>query len=181
MCKLFKPELWPDQQFSALSHSNAVLGLASDESMTVAAFFSINLCSQRCSWTAAWSCDTERVRNTFLSLFPKSENILAEIRSAKLSPAAPIVHPDCSLHSFVMAGTGHSGKAIPATSLAGDGLSLLKLLLAEATLIQSALKWKHPLKWCYWQCYNIFHVFQNRSVYPITADPAFFFSVRHQT
>lgn len=81
------------------------------------------------------------------SLFPKSENVLADIRSAKLSPAAPVTaHPHWPLPSFDTAGTGHSDKAIPATSLAGDGLILFKLLLAEATLTQSALKWKDPLK-----------------------------------
>lgn len=107
--------------------------------------------------------------------FPNQRTFLLEIRSAKLSWAAPVVHPDCPPHSFGTAGTGHPGKATPLTSLTRDGLNLLKLLQAEGTLIQSTLKWKHPLKWCYWQCYNIFRIFQTRSVYPITADPAFYF------
>lgn len=169
--QIIQTELWSHWQFMALSHSSAVLGLAAEESRTGAAFFPIN----SCSWTAAWSGDIERIRNASVSLFPKSENVPAEIRSAKLSWAAPVVHPDCPPHSFGTAGTGHPGKATPLTSLTRDGLNLLKLLQAEGTLIQSTLKWKHPLKWCYWQCYNIFRIFQTRSVYPITADPAFYF------
>lgn len=56
-------------------------------------------------------------------LSPKSEKILAEIRSAKLLPTVPEVHWDCLLCNtggltVLVVGTGHLGKASSAMRLA---------------------------------------------------------------
>lgn len=93
-------------------------------------------------------------------------------RSTELSPASP--QQRSRVWTALVLNAGRSGTVSPAIRLVRGWVNSSKLLLAETALNQPALKWKRPLKWCYWQCFNISHIFQERSVYPITADPAFF-------
>lgn len=182
MRKLFKPALWPHWQFIALSHSSAVLGLATEESTTVAAFSQLTHVVKKAAEKQLGLVILKGLEILFSLSLSQNREHSHKVRPAKLSPAAPTVHPDCPPHTLDTAGTRHSGKPIPATSLTGDGFSLLKFLLAEATLTQSTLKWKHPLKWCYWQCFNIFVYFKtDQFILLLLIQLFFFFSVCQQT
>lgn len=139
---------WP---FMTPSHANTALSPASrahGHSCGLPTQLTVKGSAER---QPAWAHNAESARNTFLSLSQTRGNTGQKKISEDFTNTPEVQAWQCWWQA--------QGAWVEPAQLWGshrDGLSLLECLLAEATLIQSALKWKHPLEWRYWQYYNIF-------------------------